>query len=316
MIFLLNNIFGYCIFELFLPYLPNVTSYSNISTKNNMVSIENLAIKKNDSEFIQSSLYYNTVQNINKAPLIIFAHGFKGFKDWGGFPYLYAQLAGDAFAVLSFNFSYNGVNKSRPMEFTELDRFARNTHSIELNDIKTVIDSAAAFADKYNIDIEKIGLLGHSRGGGVSIITAAKDDRIKALVTLASIAKFGRYTDEQKKRWREKGYIEIPNTRTNQMMRMNISLLNDIEENSERLNILNAAAGLKKPYLIIHGKEDLAVKYTDAENIYSSSDKSLTELRIIENTGHTFGVEHPFKGTTKSFDEAISLTAGFFRKHL
>ena len=136
------------------------------------------------------------------------------------------------------------------------------------------------------------------------------------MVTLASIAKFDRYTGEQKKRWREKGYIEIPNTRTNQMMRMNAELLNDIEENSGRLNILNAAAGLKKPYLIIHGKEDLAVKYTDAENIYSSSDPSLTELNIIENTGHTFGVEHPFKGSTKAFDEAIKLTTEFFAENL
>ena len=112
-----------------------------------MISTENLSFRKTDTEFIQSSIYYNTVKKFNKAPLIIFAHGFKGFKDWGGFPYLCAKLAGDGFAVLSFNFSHNGVNNSSPMDFTELDKFAENTHSIELNDIKTVIDNAAVLAN-------------------------------------------------------------------------------------------------------------------------------------------------------------------------
>jgi dipeptidyl aminopeptidase/acylaminoacyl peptidase len=281
-----------------------------------MISVKNCAINKKDQDLIQSSLYINSHKSLVKLPLIIFAHGFKGFKDWGGFPYLCIKLAEEGFAVLSFNFSHNGIGISSPVDFTKLDKFADNTHSIELNDIASVIDSTSEFADEFNIDINKIGLLGHSRGGGVSIITASEDKRIKALVTLASIAKFDRYTDEQKKRWREKGYIEIPNTRTNQMMRMNIGLLNDIENNTARFDILKAASGLNKQYMIIHGKEDLAVKFTDAESIYSASDPSVTELKIIENTGHTFGVEHPFKGSTKAFDEVIGLTAGFFRKYL
>jgi dienelactone hydrolase len=281
-----------------------------------MISVKNTGIRKSDSDLIQSSLYINSINTSVKTPILIFAHGFKGFKDWGGFPYLCNKLAEAGFAVLSFNFSHNGVSDDSPMDFTKLDMFAQNTHSIELLDLNAVIDSIQYLAEEHNFDPGKIGLIGHSRGGGASIISAAEDSRIKALVTLASIAEFDRYTLEQKKRWREKGYIEIPNTRTNQMMRMNIELLNDIEDNSRRLDILSAASRLNKPYMIIHGKEDLAVKYTDAEKIYSSSDKDLTELHIIESTGHTFGVEHPFKGTTKAFDEVIELTKGFFKKNL
>jgi dienelactone hydrolase len=281
-----------------------------------MISVKNPGVRKSDSDLIQSSLYINSINTSVKTPILIFAHGFKGFKDWGGFPYLCNKLAEAGFAVLSFNFSHNGVSDDSPMDFTKLDMFAQNTHSIELLDLNAVIDSIQYLAEEHNFDPGKIGLIGHSRGGGASIISAAEDSRIKALVTLASIAEFDRYTLEQKKRWREKGYIEIPNTRTNQMMRMNIELLNDIEDNSRRLDILSAASRLNKPYMIIHGKEDLAVKYTDAEKIYSSSDKDLTELHIIESTGHTFGVEHPFKGTTKAFDEVIELTKGFFKKNL
>lgn len=282
-----------------------------------MISPINLDIKINGDKFIQSSLYLNSYNAKAKYPLVIFAHGFKGFKDWGGFPYLCSRLAESGFAVLSFNFSHNGVAKDTPMDFTELDKFAQNTHTIELEDLRSVIDYAAELPGKYNnIEISKIGLIGHSRGGGISVITAAEDRRISALVTLASVATFERYTEEQKKRWRDKGFIEIPNTRTNQMMRMNISLLNDITENSERLDIIKAAGRLNKPYLIIHGKEDLAVKYTDAEKLYKASNPGLTKLHIIENTGHTFGVVHPFEGTTKAFDEVIELSAGFFKENL
>ncbi len=279
----------------------------------------NIQISASGSKNIDSSLFLpESPQNSNvKFPLIIFAHGFKGFKDWGGFPYLCTKLAGNGFAVLSFNFTHNGVNETHLMDFIELDLFAENTHTIELSDYKAVLEFASSMEGKYPVDTGQIGLLGHSRGGGLSIITASENKQaVKALVTLASVADFDRYTAEQKKRWREKGYIEMPNTRTNQLMKMNLSLLEDIETNAERLSITKAASSLKIPFLIIHGREDLAVKITDAEKIYSSAGKSLTELMIVDNTGHTFGTEHPFKGSNRSFEEVIEAASGFFGKCL
>lgn len=226
------------------------------------------------------------------------------------------KLAESGFIAVGFNFSHNGVSADKPMDFTRLDLFAENTHSKELGDLHNVIDYIYSNAEKLNIDKERIALIGHSRGGAAVIIGASEDERIKALITLASIADVNRYTPEQIKRWREKGYIEIPNTRTNQMMRMNSGFLDDIEQNSERLNIERAFGSLKIPALIIHGKEDLAVKYTDAEKLYTASDKSKTELYIIENTGHTFGIEHPFKGSTKSFDAVIEKMKEFLKSEL
>jgi len=249
-------------------------------------------------------------------PCIVFAHGFKGFKDWGGFPYMLEKLADAGYVAVSFNFSHNGVAADQPMDFTRLDLFAENTHSKELTDLHTIIDYIYSNAESYNIDKNRIALIGHSRGGAAVIIGASDDDRIKALVTLASVGDVNRYTPDQIKRWREKGYIEIPNTRTNQMMRMNSEFLDDIEQNSDRLNIEKAFSRLKIPALIVHGKEDLAVKYTDAEKLYAASDKSKTELYIIENTGHTFGIEHPFKGTTKAFDTVIEKMKEFLETNL
>lgn len=249
-------------------------------------------------------------------PVVIFAHGFKGFKNWGGFPYMMSKIAESGLNAVSFNFTHNGVSSHAPEEFTRLDLFAENTHSKELDDLESVTDYFWQHADNFAMDKEKIALVGHSRGGAAVLIRTAEDQRIKTTVTLASVATVNRYTDEQKNRWKKNGYIEIPNARTGQLMRMNKTFLDDIEMNSERLNILNAASKINVPLLVIHGKEDLAVKYTDAEKIYVASGKTQTELFIIENTGHTFGVEHPFKGSTIAFDSAIDKTIDFIKKGL
>jgi uncharacterized protein len=279
-----------------------------------MLNKINIDIPGRDGQTIDTDIAAGT-DNKNRK-LIIFAHGFKGFKDWGGFPFMINKFAEAGYTAASFNFTHNGVAKETPVDFSRLDLFAENTHTKELNDLRTVINYFHDNAEKFNIDKKKIALAGHSRGGGTVILGAAEDDRIRALVTLASVATFNRYTDEQKKRWREKGFIEMPNARTGQLMRMNKTFLDDIEANSEKFDITDAMGRLNIPSLIIHGKQDLAVKFTDAEKLYESSNKDNTELYIIENTGHTFGVEHPFKGTTKAFDEAIEKTVTFFNKNL
>jgi dienelactone hydrolase len=249
-------------------------------------------------------------------PVIFFCHGFKGFKDWGGFPHLMEQLALEGYFAVSFNFSHNGVSKTSPMDFSRLDLFAQNTFSIELDDLKTVIGYFYKNAARYKIDTGRIGLMGHSRGGGTAILYASADKRIKALVTLASVSGFNRYGKEHKKMWKEKGYFEIENARTKQMMRLNITLLDDLEINKEKLDVSGAASKIEIPWLIIHGREDLAVKYTEAEELYKTASKAVTQLLLLENAGHTFGVVHPYEGTTKAFEKVIEEIKNFLSVNL
>lgn len=261
---------------------------------------------------IDINIYENPDFN-NKKPLVIFAHGFKGFKDWGGFPYMLKKISDEGFVTAGFNFTYNGVDSEHPTEFSRLDLFAKNTFTRELDELECVINYFYEHTEEYNIDREKIALIGHSRGGGISIIKAAENDMVKCLITLASVSDFNRYTEEHKKKWREKGYFEVLNSRTNQMMRINSSLLDDIENNKSMLDITAAVRNLHKPFLIIHGKEDLSVRYSEAEAIFRNSDKYLTELFTVENTGHTFGTVHPFEGTTKAFEIVIEKIIEFLK---
>jgi len=131
------------------------------------------------------------------------------------------------------------------------------------------------------------------------------------------VANFNRYSERQAKEWRKNGVIEVLNTRTNQMMRLNVSLLDDIENNKDDLlNLKKAAKNLNKPLLIVHGEQDLSVKIEEGEQIFNWSNKELTEFYKIKATGHTFDITHPIEGSNQKFDSVLEKTLNFFNKNL
>jgi uncharacterized protein len=255
------------------------------------------------------------LDNLLSSPCLIFVHGFKGFKDWGFWNHTANYFADKGFFVLSFNFSHNGIGDN-PSEFTELDKFANNTISLEIDELNELIENYRnGFFGKT--DNKKIGLLGHSRGGAVSILTASENKAVSALTVWASVAKIDRYTERQKKEWREKGYVEILNARTKQLMRLNLTLLDDIEKNKDSsLNLEKALNSIKIPFLIVHGEQDVTVPVKEAEQLYEWSDKNNSEMEIIRSAGHTFNIVHPFSGSNEKFDIALTKTEKFFNKNL
>ena len=76
----------------------------------------------------------------NEKNLIIFTHGFKGFKDWGHFNLMSEQFANAGFDFLKFNFSHNGGTMEEPIDFPDLEAFGNNTFSIEQDDLNRVIN--------------------------------------------------------------------------------------------------------------------------------------------------------------------------------
>ncbi len=252
---------------------------------------------------------------ILNAPCLIFVHGFKGFKDWGFGPYLAEYFASKGFFVITFNFSHNGIGENLT-EFTEPEKFAENTFSLEIKELSDLIDSYlnGIFGASNN---NKIGILGHSRGGAITLLTAGKFENVKAVAVWASVANLDRYSQRQKENWRKKGAFEVINSRTKQKMKLNVTLLDDLEKNKDgSLNIQKAVNKLHKPLLIAHGEQDLAVPIEEGEMLYNWSDKSSSELFKIPAAGHTFDIKHPFEGSNRKFDTLINKTELFFKKHL
>ena len=236
---------------------------------------------------------------------VVVAHGFKGFKDWGFFPYLCERLARDGHAVVSFNFSLNGI-RDDPEVFTDLEAFGRNTLSREVGEILRVVHEVRE-GGIIPVPPARVGLLGHSRGGGGAIVAARDDGRVDALVTWAALADFDRYGPEVKEAWRRDGRIHVENARTGQQMPLDLSLLEDHEANRDRLDIEAAAGAITGvPWLIVHGEADRSVSVGDARRLAAANPRAALEL--IPGAGHGFEATHPFRGSTPALDRAIRAT--------
>jgi pimeloyl-ACP methyl ester carboxylesterase len=254
---------------------------------------------------VNCTLRYNGMAK-EKMPLLVFCHGFKGFKDWGCFPYLLESLSEADIFTVGFNFSHNGVGLTvtDEKEFTRLEMFEKNTISKELDDLDCVIKYLINNTGLYNYDIDKLILAGHSRGGAVATIKTSEEERIKKLITLASVDRLNYFSERKLQEWKEKGYDEFENTRTKQMMKMSYEYIEDLEKNKDRFDLIKAMEKINVPTLIIHGTEDLTVPKKAAENLYNAGDKNHTYLELYQSS-HTFGCEHPFKKTTTALENII-----------
>lgn len=225
-------------------------------------------------------------------PTVVVVHGFKGFKDWGMFPPLAERLATAGLSAVSLNVSGSGVDDQG--NFTLPERFGHNTFSNELRDVETVVD--ALMQGRLGVaPPSSLGVVGHSRGGGMAILLTARDARVRSLVTWASIASVERWTPEETSEWRKRGQLEVTNARTGQVLPLYSVVLDDIEQHKDDLlNITAAATRIRVPWLIIHGTRDEAVEVEHAERLAAASPGETTQLLRIDGSGHTFGATHPW----------------------
>lgn len=243
-------------------------------------------IKGSDSKEILVDLLYKGESENRK--VVIFSHGFKGFKDWGCFPLVSRYFAENDFVFVKFNFSHNGTTLENPTDFDDLESFGNNNFSKELYDLDKVIDW---ICEKFKSP--EITLLGHSRGGGISMLKASSDTRIKNVVSWASPSNFlNRMPKDRINLWKEKGVAFIYNGRTKQNMPLYLQFYTDCIENKDRLDIQKSVSNLSIPQLIIHGDSDPTVLVKEAEDLHKWNPNS--ELFIVKDSDHVFGASHPY----------------------
>jgi len=241
-------------------------------------------------------------------PAVVVVHGFKGFKDWGMFPVFADRLARAGFTAVSFNMSGSGVDDAG--EFTRPDRFRRNTYSAELADLASVVDGLAGGA-LGTAAPTSIGMVGHSRGGGMAVLHAAGDRRIRALVTWAAISGVQRWSESARAEWRARGHTDIVNTRTGQVLELGTDILDDIETRAPALDIPAAAAAVNVPWLIVHGTDDESVPVAESNRLAAASGRETTRLLHVERTGHGFGGAHPWKPPVADAERVFDATVSF-----
>lgn len=256
------------------------------------------------------------IQNTeNPKPTILLLHGFKGFKDWAFFPTLAERLAEHGFAVVTFNFSMNGIGEDLE-NYTELEKFGRLTYSREQEDISFIVEQikqgTLPFAE--HMDLSSLGLFGHSRGGGNSILFALDHPHIHATVVWNSIYRVNFFGPEVTEEIEKNGVGYVLHARTGQQMPITREVLDDIQANEARFNLLARLSALTSPLLIVQGDQDHP-HLVEGAPLMAKATPNAT-LYPIPGADHTMGMKHPYMENTPAFEIATEKTISFYKTHL
>ncbi len=196
---------------------------------------------------------------------VILCHGMESSKESEKLVAMSRTLADKGVGALRFDFACSGESGGK---------FEEITYSGEVEDLQ------AAFNFLRPHRAERIGLLGSSMGGTVALLLAARESRVKALVTIAAPIHPEKITEnllsqEEVLRWRQTGFLIYHGRR------INISFLDDLQ----RLNVPQVAKTISCPALVIHGDRDSTVPVDEAYELYGQL-SSLKKLRILKGADH------------------------------
>ena len=253
----------------------------------------------------------------SRKPVVIFVHGFKGFKDWGYFNLLADTLAKSGLVVTKLNLSHNGTSPEHPTDFVDLEAFGQNNFSKEMDDLGILIDHL--FTPEFNIDpqeadLSRLFLMGHSRGGSLVLLKGYEDTRVRGVVTLSAVSDLEqRWPKEILTRWKEDRVRHIPNSRTGQEMPLDYQIVEDFYAHRDRFDVPQAVKNLGKPLLVFHGDDDETVPVQDAHDIQSWNGEA--QVEIIEGANHVFGGQHPYEQTNlpEAVQQIVDQTVSFMK---
>ena len=231
-------------------------------------------------------------------PVVVFVHGFKGFKDWGHFPQVADFFAERGFVFVKLNLSHNGLVVGGTGDLEDLDAFGRNNLSLELDDIGQLIDAlfvpGATPVPAADMALTDLLLLGHSRGGGLVLLKAAEDPRVRAVATWAGIADVDQHWPAPVvAEWQRTGVLLVPNTRTGVPLPLRYQIVEDYHAHRPRLDIAhNVRRRLRQPLLLVHGDADETVPLAALHALHALRPDA--ELLLVPGATHMFGGAHPW----------------------
>ena len=131
----------------------------------------------------------------------------------------------------------------------------------------------------YNVDAERIALVGHSLGGWAAIVSAARNARVKAVVTIGGISDMRSWslTPEE-----ATGMAHFLNhTSGNEIL----SQIRALGQTRNPVDVVENVGML--PILIVHGDADEMVPIEQARLLLDRSNRT-AELVVIEGADHAF----------------------------
>lgn len=249
-----------------------------------------------------------------RLPAVLLIHGFKGFKDYAFIPVMADRLARAGFTAVAMSVSGSGVDAEG--EFSRLDRFAINSYSRELDDLHVVL-RALGNGELGVPAPSSIGVIGHSRGGGMALLLAREAPEIRAVVTWAGIGRMRRHSDKELAIWQQLGRVDVIHQRLRIAMPLDYAVAEDYLAHADtRFNLVEAVRSLGRPWLQVHGTGDRTVEVAEADELADAADPALIRRLILDDADHTFGCRHPWAGMSEDAERVFSNTIAFLSRHL
>ena len=232
-------------------------------------------------------------------PAVVMLHGFGSNKDEAGNAYLLfaPELAQNGIASIRFDFMGYGDSTIDHAQF-------------DLNiGVAEALKAANYIAGLAEVDGNRLGIMGWSKGGGLALLAAGRDARFKSVLTWAGATDLsGVYTSEGYAQARQNGtYVVDLGWRPP----FNISL--QAFEVNASTDILAEFANSSIPVFAIIGSEDTSVNPASAAVIENTSQNSGSSSLIIDGADHTFNI---FTDDRAAFDKLRQVTTQWFQDTL
>ena len=196
---------------------------------------------------------------------VIFSHGLFSSKDGYKITRMAESIVESGFALMTFDFTFSGES---PGSITDISIFE------EVEDLKSAINF---FKSK---GIKKIHLMGSSMGAAVTILAASSGIfDIESLILIAAPLSFEKLIPEIKKEDVElldpDGYTSISG----------VKVKNRFIREIFKIDMIDAVKKIKIPSLIVHGKMDAVVDFSNLDIFIKNCGSECTPL-VIEDGDH------------------------------
>lgn len=247
------------------------------------------SFKKDGNEFYYSLLKPKNFEEGKKYPVVVDVYGGpnsqKVKKNWAGKRFYWHQILADK-GYLVFQMDNRGsANRGHVFETPIYHQLG----TVEVQDQKAGVEwlLSQGFADKT-----KVGVFGWSYGGYMALLTLLKEpDTFKAAVSVAPVTDWTLYDTHYTER-----FMGTP------------------KENPagyKKSNVLEYAAKLKSPLLMIHGMADDNVLFTNSTKIYQAFQSKSLPFEMMTYPGSKHGIygkaqqTHVYKTITDFFDRNL-----------
>jgi alpha/beta superfamily hydrolase len=207
--------------------------------------------------------------------LVVLAHGVTAHKDRPLLLALADGLGVAGLASLRMSFAGNGASEGR---------FVDAVPSKEVGDLRAVIDALAAWG------VSRIAYAGHSMGGAVGVLTAAREPRIDVLISLAGMVRV---------RWFFETHFGHLLPGAPMLDKPECPWSPALLEDARRIDsVTPQAATIGVPWLLVHGDVDELVPHQDSLEAVAAAGGRPTLVTMA-------GVDHRFNGALPQVADAV-----------